>query len=81
MVCIAVTGAMRSTPTAALQAMLDLPPLHMIIESEARLATHRLKLSGMLNNNLPITGHAHELVKNPCCTMQMPCDRITKQLC
>lgn len=42
MVCIATTGAMRTAPTDALQAMLDLPPLHMEIESEPRMATHRL---------------------------------------
>jgi hypothetical protein len=31
MACLAVTGAMRSTPTAAMEVLLDLNPLDLLI--------------------------------------------------
>ena len=40
--CLVVTGAMRSTATVALEALLDLPPLHSQIQWEAMLASSRL---------------------------------------
>jgi ribonuclease HI len=39
--CLAVTGATRSAPTIALEAMLDLPPLHSYIMREAASAAFR----------------------------------------
>jgi hypothetical protein len=36
--CLAITGAMRTTPTAA----MELPPLHVIIEAEAKAAIYKL---------------------------------------
>jgi hypothetical protein len=38
--CLSITGSMHSTPTAALEVILMLPPLY--IEGEARQATYRL---------------------------------------
>jgi hypothetical protein len=35
--CLAVRGAMKLTPTTAMEALLVLPPLHMIIETEAQV--------------------------------------------
>ena len=35
--CVLITGAMRSTPTSAMEAMLCLPPLHLFMKSEAKL--------------------------------------------
>ncbi|XP_036347463.1 uncharacterized protein LOC118756832, partial [Rhagoletis pomonella] len=40
--CVGITGAMRTTPTAALEVLLDLLPLHIVIKKEALLFTARL---------------------------------------
>lgn len=40
--CLSVTGAMSTTPTAALEAILSLPPLHIFIQGEARAVNYRL---------------------------------------
>ncbi|KAJ8983160.1 hypothetical protein NQ317_016259 [Molorchus minor] len=39
---LAITGALRTTPSAAMEILLDLPPLHIFMEREARWATYRL---------------------------------------
>ncbi|CAH2108833.1 unnamed protein product [Euphydryas editha] len=41
--CLAITGAMRTTPTAALEVMLNLPALHLFIRQEAASTAVRLK--------------------------------------
>lgn len=41
--CMAITGCMRTTPTAALEAMLGLPPLHLFVKQEAASSAVRLK--------------------------------------
>jgi hypothetical protein len=33
--CLAITGAMKTTPTAEMEFLLGLPPLHVMIEAEA----------------------------------------------
>ena len=43
MVCLAITEAMRSTPTAAMEVLLDLTPLDLLIMAEARMALYRLQ--------------------------------------
>jgi hypothetical protein len=35
MVCLGITGAMRPAPTAAMEVLLGLPPLHLQMEAEA----------------------------------------------
>lgn len=40
--CVAITGAFRTTPTRAMEALIDLPPLHISIQAEAMRAAHRL---------------------------------------
>jgi ribonuclease HI len=42
MAAITITGAMRTTPTAALDVILGLPPLHLVMEARARSCTIRL---------------------------------------
>jgi RNase H len=42
---------MRSTPTAALETLLMLPPLNIFIEKEARQVMYRLKCLGRLKNS------------------------------
>ncbi|XP_048004470.1 uncharacterized protein LOC125240570 isoform X2 [Leguminivora glycinivorella] len=41
--CVATTGCMRTTPTAALEIMLGLLPLHIYIQKEAAATALRLK--------------------------------------
>lgn len=56
LVCIAITGAMRSTPSKALDAILNLLPLHEHVQLEAERSALRLKRS---KNLLPgdLVGH------------------------
>ena len=42
LVCLAITGAMRTTPTAATKVLMGLLPLHLINEVEAQIAIYRL---------------------------------------
>jgi hypothetical protein len=44
MACLAITGAMKSTPTAAMEVLLNLNPLDLLIMAEARMALHRLQI-------------------------------------
>jgi len=40
--CLAITGMMKMTPAAAMEVLLELPPLHVIIEVEAQANIYRL---------------------------------------
>jgi hypothetical protein len=40
--CLGITGAMRITSTSALEVLTCLPPLDLVVQSEARLAAHRI---------------------------------------
>jgi hypothetical protein len=42
--CISITGTMRTTPTAALEVLLDLPPLHLFLEGEVGRTLSRVSL-------------------------------------
>ena len=44
MACLAITGAMNSTPTEAVEVLLNLTPLNLLIMAEARVALYRLHL-------------------------------------
>ena len=35
--CLGITGAMRTTPTNAVEALICLPPLDLVVQGEARL--------------------------------------------
>ena len=80
--CVAITGSMRTTPTAALQAMLGLPPLHLVVRKEATLALFRLEISGTLNKDSRIK---HIRIKEDAIRQQpmmaSPNDRIPKTHC
>lgn len=41
---LSITGAMTTTPTAAMEAMLKLPPIDLVVKAEARAAIHRLQI-------------------------------------
>jgi hypothetical protein len=40
--CLGMTGCMSTTSTAAMETLLDLPPLQLVVEKEARQAAYRL---------------------------------------
>jgi hypothetical protein len=44
MACLAVMGAMKSTPNAAMEVLLNQTPLDLLIMVEARMALHRLHI-------------------------------------
>jgi hypothetical protein len=44
MACLAITGAMKSTPTVAMEMLLNLTPLDLLIMAEARMALYRLHI-------------------------------------
>jgi len=44
MACLAIRGAMKSTPTAAMETLLNLTPLDLVILSRTRMALHRLHI-------------------------------------
>lgn len=77
--CIAITGALRTTPTAALEILTDLIPLHIHIEGEAQLSLLRLQQGGLLSRKVPNGGHAEILDKlKP--ELSMPSDRRSRKL-
>lgn len=41
--CLAITGAMSTTPQDAMEALLSLPKLHVYIKAEAKNTAHRLR--------------------------------------
>jgi hypothetical protein len=43
---LSMTGCMSTTPTAAIETILGLPPLQLVVEKEARQAAYRLLCSG-----------------------------------
>lgn len=45
--CLAATGVMRTVPTAALETLLNLPPLHIQVEIEAKSVGYRIKQSDL----------------------------------
>jgi hypothetical protein len=53
---VSITGSMHSTPIAALEVILILPPLGIYIEGEARQATYRLNCSGEFTRTRPFGG-------------------------
>jgi hypothetical protein len=44
MACLAITGAMKSTPTAAMEVLLNLTPLDLLVMAEVRMALYRLPI-------------------------------------
>jgi len=43
MACLAIMGAMKSTPIAAMEVLLNLTPLNLLIMAEARMSIYRLQ--------------------------------------
>jgi plasmid maintenance system killer protein len=43
MAYLGITGAMRTAPTAAMEVLLELPPLHLQVEEEAKIGNYSLR--------------------------------------
>jgi hypothetical protein len=54
--CLGVKEAMRTTPINAVEALICLPPLELVVQSEARSAAHRLWGQGSWPYLHPIRG-------------------------
>lgn len=59
--CLSTTGAMRTTPTAAMEAMLCLPPLDLYVEEMATAAALRLNSVGLWYKGGRAGRHCHLL--------------------
>jgi ribonuclease HI len=77
MAIIAITSAWSSTPTAAIEALLDLPPLHVFIESEAMSTLDRLaRQQSTIHRKTEHTNIWQDIIRSEP-TLDMPSDRIT----
>jgi len=52
--CLGITGAVCTTPTNAVEALICLPPLELVVQSEMRSAAHRLWSLGLGPTCIPI---------------------------
>ena len=56
--CLRITRAMRATPTNEVEALICLPLLELVVQSEARSAAHRLGSVGCWSYLRPNRGHS-----------------------
>lgn len=49
-ICLAITGAARTAPQLALETLLNIPPLELQIQAEARITAHRFQK--IINKNV-----------------------------
>jgi hypothetical protein len=76
--CLGITGALRTAPTAAMEALLGLPPLHLQVEAEARIGNYRLYCNDQRKPKIEGFGHAHifrGMEREP--ILQMRSDKMT----
>ncbi|XP_050427717.1 uncharacterized protein LOC126837807 [Adelges cooleyi] len=76
MACLAITGAMRTAPTVALEALLGLPPLHLEIKAHAKGTALRLHNSGDWTKSSELVEHGKILEGKSRELMAYPSDRI-----
>jgi hypothetical protein len=55
--CLGITGATRTTPTGAMEALTGLPPLQLVIQGEVRWAVYHLWSLGCWSYLHPTQGH------------------------
>jgi hypothetical protein len=60
--CLGNTGAIRITPTGAMEALTGLPPLDLVIQGEAGSAAHHLWSPGCWSYLQPNRGHSSVLM-------------------
>jgi ribonuclease HI len=78
--CLAITGAMRTTPTAAMEAILSLPPLEIFIKEVASSSCYRLIQQQAWNtkgNQLGYKNILSRIQSEPC--LHMRSDILTKE--
>ena len=63
--CLGMLGAMRTTPTNAADALICLPRLELVVQSEARSAAHHLWNLGCWSYLHPSGGHSSILMRLP----------------
>lgn len=80
LICMATSGAIRTTPTAALEVLLDLPPLHLYLQHVAGCTSLRLVQLGLFTSTN--SGHAEifNISKLQSVELQMPQDRSMRKL-
>jgi len=61
--CLRITGAIRTTPTGAMEAFTGLHPLDLVIKCEAKVAVHRLWSLGCWSYLHPSRGHSSILTQ------------------
>jgi hypothetical protein len=59
---LGITGAMHTTPTSAVEALVCLPPLDLVTQGEARATAHRLWSRGSWSYLHPSRGHSRILM-------------------
>jgi len=60
--CLGIMGVMRTLPTSAVEALICLPPLELVVHSEARSALHRLWSLGIWSYLHPSWEHSRILM-------------------
>lgn len=76
--CVGITGAMRTSPTAALEALLDLLPLDLFVKKEAELGAFRLQTTNQMVAGTNPFGHmtGWTKLKKEFTETEMPCDYL-----
>jgi hypothetical protein len=59
--CLGITGAMKTAPTAAIEVLLGLPPLHLAMEAEAQAGIYRLSCNEQWKPKTIWYGHAGKI--------------------
>lgn len=59
MACLGITGAMRTTPTEAIEVLLGLPPLNQQFKVEDKEGIYRLDCNNQWKSKPECFGHAH----------------------
>lgn len=79
LVCICVTGAMRSTATAAMETLMALPPIQMIVQAKAFATADRLTQNSLWMRNFD-SGHGaiKRLISDR--VFDMPRDRLVQEI-
>ncbi len=76
MVLRGICGCMRSTPSAALEILFNISPLHIFIEKSARMTSLRLFKLSLWDNKGLIVGHRKIILNtlNSSDIFEMPTD-------
>jgi hypothetical protein len=59
MACLGITGAMITAPTAAMEVLLGLLPLHLQLEAEAKTGIYRLYCNNQWKHKSEGSGYAY----------------------